>query len=44
MSEDIKTCDCEETLNCCDCGVRDGDGCECSYCWSCNACEDCLDG
>lgn len=36
---------CEEHYNCCDCGVvdQDFDGCGCSYCWSCNACEVCLD-
>lgn len=30
---------CEEILTCCDCG---GNDCGCIYCWSCNACEDCL--
>ena len=32
---------CEDLYNCCDCGDND---CGCSYCWSCNACENCLDG
>lgn len=35
-------CSCENVYNCCDCGCLDGDGCGCMYCWSCNACEDCL--
>lgn len=33
------TCNCGEIYNCCDCG---GNDCGCAYCWSCNACEDCL--
>lgn len=34
---------CEEQYNCCDCGTDDQDnGCGCRYCWSCNACEECL--
>lgn len=38
---------CCELFNCCDCGVtvesRDnGGGCGCRYCFSCNACEYCL--
>lgn len=37
-------CGCEDYYNCCDCGNQDGDGCGCAYCWSCNACEDCLNG
>jgi len=32
-------CNCEELYNCCDCG---GNDCGCAYCWSCNACENCL--
>lgn len=32
-------CNCSEIYNCCDCG---GNDCGCAYCWSCNACEDCL--
>ena len=32
-------CDCHEIYNCCDCG---GSDCGCGYCFSCNACEDCL--
>lgn len=47
MSEKNKTifiavkeiCNCSEIYNCCDCG---GNDCGCGYCWSCNACEDCL--
>jgi hypothetical protein len=31
---------CDEIYNCCDCG---GNDCGCAYCWSCNACEDCLE-
>lgn len=30
---------CSDIYNCCDCG---GDNCGCIYCWSCNACESCL--
>lgn len=30
---------CEEIYTCCDCG---GNDCGCAYCWSCNACEECL--
>jgi hypothetical protein len=29
----------ERGLNCCNCG---GEGCGCSYCWTCQACEACL--
>jgi hypothetical protein len=39
----MKDCKCEEYYNCCDCGGIDEDAtCGCAYCWSCNACEDCL--
>ena len=31
--------DCENLYDCCDCGGVD---CGCAYCWSCNACEACL--
>lgn len=31
--------DCGEMYNCCDCG---GNDCGCSYCFSCRACEVCL--
>ena len=31
---------CSEIYNCCDCG---GNECGCAYCWSCNACEVCID-
>ncbi len=34
--------ECSTMFNCCDCGVSDGDGCGCSYCFSCNACDECL--
>lgn len=30
---------CEDFYDCCDCG---GNDCGCAYCWSCNACEECL--
>lgn len=33
-------CNCEKIYDCCDCG---GNECGCGYCWSCNACEECLD-
>jgi hypothetical protein len=32
-------CNCHEIYNCCDCG---GNECRCRYCFSCNACEECL--
>ena len=31
---------CSKTFDCCDCG---GNNCGCAYCWSCNACEECLE-
>lgn len=34
-------CDCEKVYDCCDCGGVEY-GCGCNYCWSCNACEECL--
>jgi len=34
-----EACDCDKQYNCCDCG---GEDCGCGYCFSCNACEDCL--
>lgn len=34
-------CHCGDIYNCCDCGNPDN-GCGCSGCFSCNACEDCL--
>ena len=34
-----KECNCEDRYDCCDCGTQD---CGCEYCWSCNACEECL--
>ena len=33
---------CNTMYNCCDCGTRDGSGCGCSYCFSCNACDECI--
>ena len=34
---------CDDFYNCCDCGTDDNEnGCGCAYCWSCNACESCL--
>ena len=35
----MEECDCGVIYTCCDCGDND---CGCAYCWSCNACEDCL--
>ena len=32
---------CGDMFDCCDCGGVDG-GCGCGYCWSCNACDHCL--
>ena len=36
--------DCFDLFNCCDCGFEEGDEdyCGCAYCFSCNACENCL--
>jgi len=36
---------CSDIFNCCDCGGRESedDSCGCPYCWSCNACDECLD-
>ena len=33
--------DCHYLYDCCDCGNSE-DGCGCPYCYSCNACDDCL--
>lgn len=33
---------CNTMYNCCDCGTRDASGCGCSYCFSCNACDECI--
>jgi hypothetical protein len=33
--------DCASIYNCCDCGAYDGNGCGCSYCFACNACDTC---
>ena len=43
MCENVKHggSDCSELFNCCDCG---GNDCGCPYCFSCNACDECLDG
>lgn len=37
-------CNCHEIYNCCDCGkpIDADSGCGCAYCFSCNACEECL--
>lgn len=32
-------CHCSDSFNCCDCG---GSHCGCGYCFSCNACDECL--
>lgn len=32
--------ECGDLFDCCDCG---GNDCGCAYCFSCNACEECLD-
>lgn len=31
--------DCFSVFTCCDCGGKD---CGCRYCWSCRACDSCL--
>ncbi len=47
MDSSTNTCEngtthtCDEYYNCCDCGNSE-DGCGCSYCFSCNACETCI--
>ncbi|MCG6459633.1 hypothetical protein K6U44_04060 [Vibrio parahaemolyticus] len=33
--------ECTDLYNCCDCG---GHHCGCRYCFSCNACDHCLNG
>ena len=33
---------CNTMFDCCDCGTRDESGCGCAYCFSCNACEECI--
>ncbi len=40
---------CSDYYNCCDCGVSPNDidndnGCGCRYCFSCNACDECING
>jgi len=40
LNEDNRSLDCAELYNCCDCG---GSDCGCAYCWSCNACDSCLE-
>ena len=32
---------CSYYFDCCDCG---GNDCGCGYCWSCKACEECING
>jgi hypothetical protein len=34
---------CFELYDCCDCGADNIQCCGCRYCFSCNACEYCLD-
>lgn len=34
---------CGELFNCCDCGDTESSTQCCRYCWSCNACENCLE-
>jgi len=40
--------ECRDLFSCCDCGISkeedygSNNGCGCMYCWSCNACEECL--
>lgn len=34
---------CRELYKCCDCGETEGDGCGCRYCFSCHACENCIE-
>ena len=41
LQEVIIMLNCEDMYDCCDCG---GSDCGCVYCWSCNACENCLAG
>lgn len=44
VGEMKEACNCEEIYNCCDCGGEDEEyGCGCRYCWSCNACDDCIE-
>lgn len=51
MEKETKQCehlvdghDCFDLYNCCDCGGIDGEyGCGCRYCFSCNACDVCLE-
>lgn len=38
-NKDNKEYDCGYLFDCCDCG---GNDCGCAYCFSCNACENCL--
>lgn len=32
--------DCDSLFDCCNCG---GNDCGCRYCFSCNACENCIE-
>ena len=34
--------ECCQLYNCCDCGDNSDGGCGCPYCFTCNACENCL--
>jgi len=40
IADDNGNHDCSVMFDCCDCGGYD---CGCAYCWSCNACETCLE-
>lgn len=44
MRGDVMARTCDDFYNCCSCGTEDQDnGCGCRYCFSCNACEACLE-
>lgn len=47
MSECHNDGKCSEYYDCCDCGYdKNNDewlGACCAYCWSCNACDECMD-
>lgn len=40
MAECENDVPCGEQFNCCDCG---GNGCGCGGCFSCNACDKCME-
>ncbi len=43
IADDKGNYSCSDMFDCCDCGIDDGNGCGCAYCWSCNACDTCKD-